>query len=449
MIKTVIEDLERMKATGKANYDYVVLQATDNSIPFYESMGFVRVGAIMQDEIELRKRENDSSSLEDDAVAEPEEPESPEKANAIALPNHIVASDITNYTVGKAGTTLGDVAKRLRVDVWDIVFLNAKLYPELAPSSRLLAGTMLHVPKKTLGGPAPVINGSRRTTRTSEAETPQFYIAKENDTPRSIAKMFSVSCLDLVAANKVRLPGLVSSSRLKEGTKVKVSHFNVPDTLYKPYSHWSFPDDQFEEGEPGYMMALKLDKKRGNAGRDRPFVSSLVVPVSDYEETKLLVPPSPEPKRPAAASAPPTQSNKKYKNDIEHPDAPQRPKKFLGPYMIFATEQRALGRSDLEGLTLGDSSKLLSDQWKTLSDSVRAKYFKKAEKARMEYQKAKIVYEQEMKEFLRKNPLPVEEPEPAGLLQPVSSQEIKYELYNKVVKLKPGAITEGSEYKYW
>ena len=29
-----------------SQYDFVVLQATNNSIPFYESMGFVRVGAV-------------------------------------------------------------------------------------------------------------------------------------------------------------------------------------------------------------------------------------------------------------------------------------------------------------------------------------------------------------------------------------------------------------------
>lgn len=37
--------LEELEATN-SNFEYAVLQATDNSIPFYESLGFVRVGAV-------------------------------------------------------------------------------------------------------------------------------------------------------------------------------------------------------------------------------------------------------------------------------------------------------------------------------------------------------------------------------------------------------------------
>eukprot|EP01047_Picozoa_sp_COSAG01_P006010 COSAG01_NODE_214_length_21729_cov_684.831623_2_plen_77_part_00 len=31
---------------GWSRYDWAVLQATENSVPFYESLGFVRVGAV-------------------------------------------------------------------------------------------------------------------------------------------------------------------------------------------------------------------------------------------------------------------------------------------------------------------------------------------------------------------------------------------------------------------
>ena len=44
-----IDKLESLPPTSKYNYDYVALQATDNSVPFYESMGFVRIGCIVKD----------------------------------------------------------------------------------------------------------------------------------------------------------------------------------------------------------------------------------------------------------------------------------------------------------------------------------------------------------------------------------------------------------------
>lgn len=35
-----------MKGSDSKNYDYILLQATENSVPFYESMGFIRVGCV-------------------------------------------------------------------------------------------------------------------------------------------------------------------------------------------------------------------------------------------------------------------------------------------------------------------------------------------------------------------------------------------------------------------
>ena len=72
-----------------------------------------------------------------------------------------------------------------------------------------------------------------------------------------------------------------------------------------------------------------------------------------------------------------------------------------------------------------------------------------AEKARAEYQKAKIVYERKLKAFSSETPTVQEPIEQPALVFPSSESDIKYELRNKVVKLKPGAIMEGSEYKYW
>ena len=42
MAEAALEELE----VSSSVFDYAVLQATDNSIPFYESLGFKRVGAV-------------------------------------------------------------------------------------------------------------------------------------------------------------------------------------------------------------------------------------------------------------------------------------------------------------------------------------------------------------------------------------------------------------------
>lgn len=442
----VIEELERMKASGKANYDYVVLQATDNSIPFYESMGFVRVGAVTaMDEAEQNKKfyedAHDSSATADQAVAEDLPNISPEKPSVLAIPNHYVKPELTTYKTSKAGTTLADVAKRCRVDVWDIIFLNKSLYGDLTPSSRLLADTMLYVPAKTKFDAS---NSPRkeRLTRQSELDTPQYYIAKENDTPRVIAKMFGVSCLDLVEANKIKLPGLISKSRLKSGTKIKVSHLDQTEVAYKPYAHWSFPDDSFEEGEPSYMMVRKLERRRGNDARERPFASSLAVRVSEYESTDLLLPPSPSPVK--ARAIPSSVKNRRK----SHPNEPTRPKKPMGSYFFFAAEQRQILKDQFEGKSTGEVSKILADEWKTLPEKEKAKYVEMAVKAKAEYDEAKEVFEKELATFRVSNPT-------HGELESLEAQNETYmtpkkiDLFNKVVKLKPQAITEGSEYQYW
>ena len=42
MLRLLLEELEK----PDSQYDYCVCQATDNAVPFYESLGFVRVGAV-------------------------------------------------------------------------------------------------------------------------------------------------------------------------------------------------------------------------------------------------------------------------------------------------------------------------------------------------------------------------------------------------------------------
>jgi hypothetical protein len=168
-----------MPPSASRHYDFVVVHATHNAVDFYESMGFVRVGAITQE-----------------AVMEDVSSQSVQQAE-------IVSSPVITYFTKKSGETLLDVSKTFDVNVWDIIFLNYCLYPSLEPKSLLMKSTKLFIPKKD--------------TRGSDDADFQWYISKENETPKSIALKLKVSCQDLLDVNRTRLPDLCASSRLMKG----------------------------------------------------------------------------------------------------------------------------------------------------------------------------------------------------------------------------------------
>jgi LysM domain len=286
LISLLIEQLEAAPPSVMANYDYVVLQATDNSIPFYESMGFVRVGAIMLEEdisVEDDPTNAASMNLTTDNQQEQENP--------------FITSPVMTYQVKNNGETLTRIAAKFQVDVWDVIFLNRHVLGTNArPCDKPKLNALLLIPaianeEEVVAQPVYVPSSEIR-----------WHIAKENDTPRTIAKMYNLSTYDVVEKNKCRLPGLVSSSRLKEGTRVKVSHLDVPENLYKPYAHWSFPDSKYEDPEPSYMMVRKLHRRRVrncNLAEGRLFLSSLKASVVDNDASSpslFLSPLSPSPK---------------------------------------------------------------------------------------------------------------------------------------------------------
>jgi hypothetical protein len=418
LVSLAVEKLECMKASGLCNYDYVVLQATDNSVPFYESMGFVRVGAIMLDETADREREK---------------AETPKDGNGTAAPMEIVTGDITSYTIRKAGETPNDIAKNMKLDVWDVIFLNKDIYKGIMPSSRLLAGTVLHIPVVAKPCPKDVRRG--RSAEAENARKPQWHVAKEDETPREIAKLYDVSSKDVVEANKRRLPGLVSTARLKRGTRIKVSHLHILEEDFKPYSHWSFPDDRFEEGEPSYMMVRKLNRRRGNASRIRPVQESLAVLISDFEPTGLLLPPSSPPAvapdRPP--SVPPMVSAKKKAYSGE-PVPPEQP---LSAFQHFMTEQREFARE--EGMSDAETRLIVRSLWDELPAKVKAQFDEQAEADRDRYDVEMENYRADLVAF---------DYEASGTGGPNSAVNPRESFFNKVVRLKPGALDE-SEYTYW
>lgn len=416
-----------MKACGSHNYDYVVLQATENSIPFYEAMGFIRVGGLEEDR--LPKSSSSTSGSDDDNLVAPVDQHSSGKENNVndqAMPCEIVTSKLTSYTVKRAGETVKDIALKLNVDAWDLVFLNKDIYGNMGPGSRLEEGTKLHVPADV------------QQSEIKESAV-KWHVADENDTPRMIAKKFGVNYYDVVNANKLRLPGLMSNSRLKKGTRIKVSHFDVQDTPLKPYAHWSFPDDRFEDPEPSYMMARKLNRRRGRYALKNLFRNSLAVPVTEYKPTTLLIPPSPGPNmvqtlldKPASPKPTKPLSHKK----------PEPPKRSKSAFFFFSKEQRRLGR--VANKDFAAAAKYLADSWAAVSDEERAVYEELSTKDKQRFRIEKFNYGRELDVWKALNP---GYEEPAAAPTPVNNY--MNHLFNAVVRLKPEATSEKSEYKYW
>lgn len=419
LVELVIEQLEFQKASGSANYDYIALQATDNSIPFYESIGFVRVGAVTlqqpakQGDGEAQSERSVSptfstSSAESTAVcAEPLPPTSPDKPEVLAMPSDIISSPLTTYEVVRPGETPIQIARVKKVDVWDIIFLNKDIYPDIIPSARLMKGTILHIPVTE----SPI--ESKNTSPT------KFFVAKENDTCLKIAKKMALPCKKLVEANRNRLPELMATSRLKAGTRIKVSNLDQTDDLCDPYCHWSFPDDSsVDGGEPSYMMVYKLDRK--TARNPRHVRKSLAVPIKPYSPAPLLLP-APQPQ----------------KTIVRHPDAPQPPPEPPIAIDIFKNHIRQV-YPDLNDRSAASEAEL-DARWNKLSDAKKERYGAVAIEARKHHSRAMELYEAEYQQWESQ----------CESRKPIVMVEKEASLFNKVVKLRHDAPCEGREYSYW
>lgn len=518
LLSLVIEQLECMTATGKQNYDYVVLQATDNSIPFYESMGFVRVGCITEDEkIEETQSKSESSKQNEvstasdfekvsselvaesesiaastaevihdpvekvtadlvvDAVAEKlgedaKGEEAVDNTTEHDYPAEVVSSPVDTYVTQKPGELLSEIARRLKVNVWDIIFLNQHLFPDIVPRSRLMKGTSLLVPSETAKYDA-ISHAGRAKAAAGKTSAVQWYIAEDNETPKVIAKKFKVSCRKVVDGNKERIPDLQNLSRLIEGTRLKVSHFDLPHDKHVPYCHWTFPDDTLESSEPSYMMAKKLNRRRGAAAKNRPVQSSFAVAVTKYIPVKTAPPPLVTTKNVSNQDAPGSRLKRKTaKKRKRHPDEPIPPKKPMTAYFYFMCEMRdGKMKNEMAGKPMKEVLKAISLLWKEVSDSDKAKYEQMNSKAREDYRLAMEKYESEMDAFRKDNPEWLAEQDRLSVCSAMSEEQSTAEpphgksrkaaakkeakpknLFNKVVKLNSGGVTQaGSEYKYY
>ena len=408
LINLAIEKLENMAPTGAHNYDFVCLQATENSVPFYEAMGFVRIGAILEnDKFEEERRGQQQQKQQQEAGSPDSVPSLDSESSATSSIAAITAdaalgsglglvettpgvfsSPVNSYVVKKPWERIEEVAKKFSVDVWDIIFLNKEVYEDIMPRSWLKKGTKLFVPSDKARANA-ISDALRAKERNGDdkSEAPLWYTARENDTPKMIAKMFDQKVSELIAANRDRLPGLIGTSRLKESTRVKVSRFDLHDDHHVPYCHWTFPDDSFKDSEPSYMMARRLHR----GGKKSKAKKSLAVPVQEYLHIE-------DEKESVAADAEMEEAEK-----VEL-SAPVKPKKPMSAYMIYSTEQRKALKRENPGMSIRELKKLMSAKWKDLPGIDKAKWEDKVKAAKKAYDTEMKQYEKDLKEFRKANP---------------------------------------------
>lgn len=447
LVNLAIEKLESMPPSSKANYDFVVLQATENSIPFYESMGFVRVGCITESNDLMEQRNDDISSNKtndngDDSLSK----KNANKIGSQQSESCIVSSSVLTYVTAKDKEMPIDIAKKFHVDVWDIVFLNHFMYPDISPRSWLLKGTHVFYPD-TITKDNAITNADNQKLPLKNGSAPKWYFCEDNETPKEIAKKFGENCRELLKVNKYRIPDLQMNSKLIERTKIQVSNFDIHPDQHTPYCHWTFPDDKFEDNEPSYIMARKLNRRRNLVKKNVTPISSIPLTIKKY------APPTNSSSNTVMTSKhenirPQNFVKTKSKKRKRHPAEPIPPKRPITAYFQFMNKMRQTIKTSNQL----EVAKIVSEKWKALAEVDKIKYIELSNKARSEYKIAVQKYRYEMEEFNKKHPELVRECEISSALTPTKKLRNGggQNLFNKVVKLnKDGIEGVGTEYKYY
>ena len=211
--------------------------------------------------------------------------------------------------------TVSEFATSLGLTIFDLIFFNRRLFPELSAKHLLKSGMFLRIPvfpkhfdvqRKTNtihSRPIKVSQTKEMVVSTLKkgmtSSSGLFYCTKEQESPQIIAKKLEVDAKALVLENVYRFPSLEISSRLLPKTVLRLPNIrpslhhlkefeeiSLPaseDELYRNqvqqdwgffeenefeeeltepmcYRHWSFTDDPIEFTHASYMMVKVLRK---------------------------------------------------------------------------------------------------------------------------------------------------------------------------------------------
>ena len=209
IMKKIIHDLE----APSSKYQYVVLQATENAVEFYERFGFVRVGAVARYE----KLEGSDSETEDDDSSssdESEEGSSEEDSEDASSSSDDDESDGSGDESSSAPKlSARELRARKRLD-------NQKEGDVEGDGASGGEGSATEKDGEGEGGKG---EGGGKPSKSSHITSKFFwYETKPDESPQMLGKKFGVSAFDIVFLNKTAIPSLTTSARLYGGTKLRV-----------------------------------------------------------------------------------------------------------------------------------------------------------------------------------------------------------------------------------
>ena len=282
-MQLVLDGLE----AADSPYAFCVTQATDNSITFYERLGFVRVGAVSAGG-EDAAADTSPNEAEGDAT---ERQRKKHKKRVMPAAEHVTCQARARERAGRmsqshgrshSSPAPGDVAggcahhrdlrvlpvrrrpvrcpaaasqrrpprtptplarRRYGVDVFEVVFLNVRFQgPGLTATTLLKKGTRVLVPRAKT---------SEEVRADGVALRSSWHVVEEDSTLKKEAASAGVDAHELLRLNRARLKGLQLSSMLLKGTKLAVSG---SDLELMEYSHWTCVAQEPGNGDPPHPL---------------------------------------------------------------------------------------------------------------------------------------------------------------------------------------------------
>ena len=275
LMNKIIYDLE----ASSSQYDYIVLQATENAVEFYERFGFVRVGAVARyEEISTEENEGDSTEEEEEEsessgseyqnsdeedASEGEDTDEDEEDSTSDEEDDSGSSDgeeegdensesddDDDDTQGRGkgrkrkrrNETKKKRSKKLKVENDPEDGLTERERRALRRSKLVVSQEKENSGGQNETGEGKDSSSDRNNTGAENAvgmeKSPGeestvlssnffWYTAKSDETPIMIARKFGLRAFDILFFNKQTVPGLTASAKLYGGTKLRVP--KIPD----------------------------------------------------------------------------------------------------------------------------------------------------------------------------------------------------------------------------
>jgi len=226
-------------------------------------------------------------------------------------------------------------------------------------------------------------------------------------------------------------------------TRIQVSNLATHHDKHVPYCHWTFPDDEFGNNEPSYMMGRKLKRRTGRSVKLNPFESSLHTTITKYV-------PMNEDFHDSASSTylgkvvPSSQEKEKIlKRAKLYPNQPVLPKRPKTSFILFLDEEREKLKSKNVKMSTILFTKAASTKWKQMALTDKIKYDEKSKIAKAQYQEMVSIYKKKTEEFRSLD-------FKLGNSDATKKSKDRQDFFDKVIKLNSeGQKQAGKEFKYY